>query len=132
MALNPTAVLRQPQAARTLNWAALWQYALFLAVAAAVLLPLSFLVLGSFSTARLPGEFSLDQMGWVNYLKVWTDPQTYAVFYNTLVYVLGSTALGIGAAAVLAGREDHTNTPGNLWISPAIPMTLAMPALLQA
>ena len=49
----------------------------FFLVLGLVSLPLGFLILGSFSTARLPGDFSLDTMGLVNYIKVYTDPGTY-------------------------------------------------------
>ena len=53
----------------------LWHYGIFLLVLFLVSLPLCFLVLGSFSTARLPGDFSLDTMGLVNYIKVYSDPE---------------------------------------------------------
>src|SRR5246127_504069 len=67
-----------------------WQYSVFLLVLLLVSCPLFFLILGSFSTARLPTDFSLATMGWVNYLKVYTDPDTYALLGNTVIYVAGS------------------------------------------
>lgn len=121
-----------PRIGGSVNWPWVWQHAVFLTVAAVVILPLSFLILGSFSTARLPAEFSLDQMGLKNYAKVWFDPVTYAVFYNTIVYVTESTVIGIGVAALLAWLVERTNMPGKIWIYAGIPMTFAMPALLQA
>jgi iron(III) transport system permease protein len=131
--MGRAAVIDPPFAPRKpVDWAVVAQYALFIAVAAAVLLPLTFLVLGSFSTARLPAEFSFDQMGLRNYIKVWSDPQTYAVFWNTVLYVTESTVIGIGIAAILAWLVERTNMPGKIWIYAGIPMTFAMPALLQA
>ena len=109
-----------------------WNHFVFAAVAVGVLLPLVFLILGSFSTARLPADFSLEQMGVKNYVKVWSDPETYRVFYNTMVYVVESTVLGIGIAALLAWLVERTNMPGKIWIYAGIPMTFAMPALIQA
>lgn len=109
-----------------------WHHFVFATVAVGVLLPLIFLILGSFSTARLPADFSLDQMGVKNYVKVWTDPETYRVFYNTVVYVVESTVLGIGIAVILAWLVERTNMPGKIWIYAGIPMTFAMPALIQA
>ena len=50
-----------------------WHSGIFLLVLGLVLVPLFFLILGSFSTARLPGDFSLDAMSWVNYVKVYSD-----------------------------------------------------------
>lgn len=110
----------------------IWNHIVFLAVVVFVFLPLTFLVLGSFSTARLPSDFSLDQMSFKNYLTVWLDPDTFALFYNTFVYVGGSTAFGITLAAVLAYLVERTNMPGKVWLYAGIPMTLAVPGLLQS
>ena len=109
-----------------------WQYGIFLLVLCLVLVPLSFLILGSFSTARLPTDFSLETMGWVNYLKVYTDPDTYALLGNTVVYVAGSALLGISLSVTLAWLVERTNMPGKVWIYAGVPMTLAVPGMLQA
>jgi len=109
-----------------------WPYVLLIVVAAAVILPLVFLVLGSFSTARMPGEFSLATLGMQNHVKVWTDPTTFAVFVNTAWYVVGSTAVGLSLAVLLAWLVERTDIPGKIWIYAAVPMTLAMPGMLQS
>ncbi|HEX9808779.1 MAG TPA: iron ABC transporter permease [Alphaproteobacteria bacterium] len=110
----------------------LWHWIVFLTVMGAVITPLVFLVLGSFSTASLPTEFTLTELSFINYEDVWFDPDTYAVFYNTFVYVTGATAFGITLAASLAWMVERTNIPGKLWIYAGVPMTLAMPGMLQA
>src|SRR5438093_11248031 len=102
----------------------LWQHAIFFLVFFLVAAPLSFLILGSFSTARLPGDFSLDTMGLVNYIKVYTDPGTYELFTNTCIYVGGSVLLGISMAVTLAWLVERTNMPGKIWIYAGVPMTL--------
>jgi iron(III) transport system permease protein len=117
---------------REVDWSTLLPYAVLAGVTAMVVVPLAFLILGSFSTARLPTDFTLDQLGIRNYVKVWTDPQTYAVFKNTILYVAGATSIGISAAAFLAWLVERTNLPGKIWIYASVPMTLAMPGLLQA
>src|SRR6185437_9609469 len=91
--------------------------------------PLLFLVLGSFSTARLPSEFSFAGMSLANYSKVWTDPGTYAVFGNTIVFGVGSTAFGIVVAAALAWLVERTNMPMKVWVYAGVPMTLVMPGM---
>src|SRR4051812_32506258 len=88
--------------------ASLWNFAVLLAVLVAVATPLLFLVLGSFSQARLPSEFSFSQLGLTNYIKVWSDPGTYAVMSNTLWFALGSTAYGVVVAACLAWLVERT------------------------
>ncbi|MFN4283798.1 MAG: ABC transporter permease [Alphaproteobacteria bacterium] len=110
----------------------LWPWLLLILVAAAVFLPLVFLVLGSFSTASMPGAFSFDTLGMQNHIRVWTDPGTGAVFFNTLWYVLGSMVVGLGIAILLAWLVERTDMPGKIWIYAAVPMTLAMPGMLQA
>ena len=97
-----------------------------------VVTPFLFLVLGSFSTASLPTDFTFAKMGLENYEEVWFDPNTYSVFYNTFVYVTGATAVGITLAASLAWLVERTNMPGKIWIYAGVPMTLAMPGMLQA
>jgi iron(III) transport system permease protein len=109
-----------------------WHYVVFLIVFLAAVAPLSFLVLGSFSQARLPSEFSLFDLGLGNYRKVWSDPATYAVLSNTLWFAFGSTAFGIIMAASLAWLVERTNIPGKIWIYAGVPMTLAMPGMLQS
>src|SRR5581483_6311932 len=93
----------------------LWQLAVFLLVFLSVVTPLLFLILGSFSQARLPSEFSLSNLGLANYVKVWSDPGTYAVLSNTLLFATGSTAFGIVIAASLAWLVERTNIPGKIW-----------------
>ena len=119
-------------ATRRVNAMAIWHWIVFLTVGIAVVTPLLFLVLGSFSLAALPTEFSLAEMGFANYEEVWWDPDTYRVFSNTIIYTTGATAFGITLAAVLAWLVERTNIPGKIWIYAGVPMTLAMPGMLQA
>jgi iron(III) transport system permease protein len=125
--LQPAAIC--PQKIPT---SSLWQFAVFLVVFLSVVTPLLFLILGSFSQARLPAEFSFFSLGLTNYNKVWSDPATYAVLSNTLSFATGSTVLGIVIAAGLAWLVERTNIPGKIWIYAGVPMTLAMPGMLQS
>ena len=110
----------------------LWQHAIFFLVFFLVAAPLSFLILGSFSTARLPTDFSLSTMGLVNYIKVYSDPGTIELFVNTVIYVAGSTALGLVSAVSLAWLVERTNMPGKTLVYAGVPMSLAVPGMLQA
>ena len=110
----------------------LWHWIVLIAVGLAVLTPLTFLVLGSFSLATLPTEFTLSELSFKNYEKVWLDRSTYVLFYNTLVYVAGATAFAMTVAAGLAWLVERTNIPGKIWIYAGVPMTLAVPGMLQA
>ncbi|HTI85794.1 MAG TPA: iron ABC transporter permease [Alphaproteobacteria bacterium] len=98
----------------------------------AVITPLLFLILGSFSIDKLPNDFSLSRVSLDNYRKVWLDPDTYAVVLNTVIYVIGATTIGISVAATLAWLVERTNIPGKAWIYAGVPMILVMPGMLQA
>ncbi|HEY4133670.1 MAG TPA: iron ABC transporter permease [Alphaproteobacteria bacterium] len=111
---------------------AIWHHAVLLVVLLMVLTPVLFLVLGSFSKARMPSEFSLWTLTLDNYVKVWSDRGTYGVFANTLWFATGSTAVGLACATVLAWLVERTNLPFKVWVYAGVPMTLAMPGMLQA
>ncbi len=119
-------------ASRRVSAMSLWHWFVFLVVGGFVMTPLVFLVLGSFSLAELPTDFSLSNLGFENYEEVWWDPDTYRVLNNTVIYTTGATAFGITLAAVLAWLVERTNVPGKIWIYAGVPMTLAMPGMLQA
>jgi iron(III) transport system permease protein len=110
----------------------LWHWALFILVAFCVLAPLTFLILGSLSDARMPTDISLSRLSFAHYREVWGDPSTYALFSNTFIYVTGAVAVGISLAAALAWLVERTDMPGKIWIYAGVPMTLAMPGMLQA
>jgi iron(III) transport system permease protein len=108
-----------------------WPFIVLVCVALAVATPLVFLILGSFSTADVPGEFSWATLGLDNYRQVWLDGDTYRVFGDTMIYVGGSATTGIVIASILAWLVERTNMPGKVWIYAGVPMTLAMPGMLQ-
>jgi iron(III) transport system permease protein len=117
------------------RWAApllSWHLWVFLTVAVLILLPLSLLILGSFSTANLPSDFSFSNLSFENYAEVWLAPDTYGVFANTLNYVIGAVCFGFSIAVVLAWLVERTDLPFTFLIYIGIPMTLAMPGMLQA
>ncbi len=119
---------------RRLNWSRIdpWRTLLLVAIAAAVFVPMLFLVLGSFSTARSPSQFTLETLTLKNHQQVWSDPGTWAVFGNTFWYVIGSTTVAVTIAGMLAWLVERTDMPGKVLIYAAVPMTLAMPGMLQA
>lgn len=116
----------------TFNRGRLWHWLVFALVGFAVVIPLVFLVLGSFSTASLPTEFTIAELSLANYRNVWLDPGTYSVIVNTFIYVTGATVFGITTAAGLAWLVERTDIPGKIWIYAGVPMTLAVPGMLQA
>ena len=132
-AINPT-VFDVPRQGRwqPVSLRTIYEHGIFLLVLVAVSAPLVFLVLGSFSTSSMPGSFSFSEMGLTNYAKTWLDPELYGLFWNTFVYVAGSTAVGITVAAAMAWLAERSDMPGKIWIYAGVPMTLAIPGMLQA
>lgn len=124
---SPVSSPRRPQGrGRPFHWL------VFGLLSFAVLSPVAFLILGSFSTARLPTEFDITKLNLDNYRAVWLDGAIYKVFLDTFVYVTGATAVGITLAAILAWLAERTDISGKIWIYAGVPLTLAMPGMLQA
>jgi len=115
-----------------IDGARVWQNLIFVVVAVAVMTPLGFLLLGSFSLNDLPTQFAWDKLGFENHVAVWTDPATYRTFYNTAIFVTIATAFGLGLASLMAWLVERTTMPGKLWVYAGIPMILATPGIVQA
>ncbi len=109
-----------------------WHWVVFFLVTLLVIGPLTLLVLGSFSLAALPTDFSLGDLTTENYEELWSDPTTFDVISNTIIYVGGATLIGATLAVTLAWLVERTNLPAKSWIYAAIPLTLAIPSMLQA
>lgn len=121
----------EPVASRIAGPTPVWSLTVFAIVVLLVATPLVFLVLGSFSSARLPADFNLAHLTLANYVKVWSDPGTYSVFLNTLIYAGSSATLGISIATVLAWLVERTDMPCKSLVYVGVPLTLAMPGMLQ-
>ncbi|MGE5538659.1 MAG: ABC transporter permease [Gemmatimonas sp.] len=126
MGATPTRALA---ALRAVNW---WPWALFVAVALTLAVPLGMMVLGSFSEAGLPGEIDLSALTLDNYREVWGSAATRAVFLNTVLYAAGAVVMGVPLAIGLAFLVERTNLPGKIWIYAGVTMCIAMPGMLQA
>lgn len=90
------------------------------------------LVLGSFSSARLPSDFSLTEVTLNNYLLVYTNPLTYRVMINTLIYVAGSMAIGLSMALLFAWLVARTDMPGKLLLYAGVPIAMVIPGMLES
>lgn len=101
-------------------------------VAGLVVLPVVMLVLGSFSSARLPTDFSFAGLTLANYVQVYTDPLTYRVAGNTLVYVTGAITLGLSMATLLAWLAARSNMPGRWLALVGIPLSMIIPGMLES
>jgi iron(III) transport system permease protein len=110
----------------------LWPYGLFFTVLILVASPFSFLILGSFSTAGLPTDFSISTLSLDNYAKVYRDPETYDLAINTLVYVAGSVTFAVSVAFIMAYLMERTNLPLKALFYAIVPMSVALPSMLMA
>ena len=109
-----------------------WQFLLFVVMGLALAVPLGLLVLGSFSTAKLPGEIILHSLTLDNYRAVWGNPATYAVFSNTLIYAGGAVAIGVPVALSLAYLVERTDLPLKVVVCAGVTLCIAMPGMLQS
>lgn len=97
--------------------------------------PVMRLIAGSFTASEQPGVFTL-----ANYVRVFSDPLTYELFANSLIFALGSCALSLVLGTTLAWIIERTDTPFRRFfytvtlvpiIVPGIVMTIAWLFLLS-
>ena len=72
--------------------------------------------------------------GWTldHYVKIWSDPYTYVLVRNTLVFAVGSTASGDRHRAGARLLIERTDLPGRDLFAAAILMPMVTPPLLLA
>ena len=102
---------------------------LVLLLLALTIVPIAVIVVGSF---RPLGLLIGDSWTTEHYVKIWTDPFTYRVIGNTLVFSGGSTVLGISVALVLAWLFERTDLAGRRIYKAGIIMPMVTPPLLLA
>lgn len=101
-------------------------------VAFLVLVPVAMLVLGSFSAARLPTDFSFADLTLRNYASVYTDPLTYRVMGNTVIYVVSSMGIGLSMAVLFAWLVARSTMPFKWLGYVGIPLSMIIPGMLES
>jgi iron(III) transport system permease protein len=93
------------------------------------LVPLATVIVGSFRPLGLPLS-----PGWTleHYVKIWSDPYTYVLVRNTIVFATGSTGVAIAIALALSLLIERTDLPGRNLFAAAILMPMVTPPLLLA
>ncbi len=56
-----------------------WHMAIFIVVTVLVVVPVGVLILGSFSNAKMPMDFTWSTLTFDNYPEVWLDPGSYNI-----------------------------------------------------
>ena len=67
-----------------------------------------------------------------NYAAIFTSPAMATIFFDTLLFTLGSLAVGLPIAIVLAWLVERSAIPGRAWIGTAILVPMTVPSLLSA
>lgn len=98
-------------------------------LAVLVVVPLGFLLLGSFRPGGMPASpgFTFE-----NYVAVYADPAFLRMVRNTLVFVGGSVALALLLGGTLAWLVERTDMPGRRWVRGLVILPMATPPLLLA
>ncbi len=94
-----------------------------------VLIPLVFLLYGSFFTPAYRGQAA--QFTFQNYVRAYLDPHTYAYFFNSFVFALGHTVVAVILGTFMAWVVERTNTPGKRVFSLLALIPLMIPSILE-
>lgn len=78
-------------------------------VAILALVPLGFMVWQSFHTPETNANPSVFTLG--NYEKAYTNPETITIFWNSVQFALGTSAVAFTLGTTLAWINERTNTP---------------------
>ena len=78
-------------------------------VAVLALVPLGFMIWQSFHTPETNATPSVFTLG--NYEKAYTNPETITIFWNSVQFALGTSAVAFTLGTTLAWINERTNTP---------------------
>lgn len=97
-----------------------------------VLVPLLMLLYASVKSTedKLPFESTVTTLA--NYAVIFTSPSIPPIIWNTLLFTVGSLAVGMPLAISFAWLLERTSMPGRRWISTAILVPMTIPSLLSA
>ena len=97
-----------------------------------VLVPLFMLLYASVKSTedKLPFESTVTTLS--NYVAVLTSPATLPIFLNTVIFAVGSLAIGLPLAILLAWLLERTAIPARAWFANLILVPMTIPSLLSA
>jgi iron(III) transport system permease protein len=97
-------------------------------VAWLALVPLVFLVWQSVFTPGTAAQPAVFTFG--NYVEVYTNPQTFRLFVNSLVFATGTACLSLVVGGFFAWLNERTNTPFKMLFYAASIVPLVIPSIL--
>ena len=110
-----------------------WAFGLtLLIVSYLVIVPLITLLYASIKSTedKLPFETTATTLA--NYALVFSSPATLPLLLNTLLFTLGSLAIGLPLAIAFAWLLERTAVPGRTWIASLVLVPMTIPSLLSA
>jgi iron(III) transport system permease protein len=104
----------------------------FIVVFYLVIVPLVMLLYASVKSTedKLPFESATTTLA--NYALVFSTPSILPIFWNTLLFTIGSLAVGLPLAIALAWLLERTAVPGRGWFATLILVPMTIPSLLSA
>ncbi len=97
-----------------------------------VIVPLSFLILSALKTNPKLLPFESGPFGLNNFFRVYLDPSTYSLLFNTVFFVSGSVMIGIPIATSLAFLVERTNLPFRNAVYTLILIPVGIPGMVLA
>lgn len=113
-------------------WPKIFFGAIFGILVYITLVPLVVLLYSSFIAEAGTLPFEATQLSFENYYRVLFDSQTYGLVFNTAIFTIGATGLGIGLAVAMAWLVERTNVWGRSIIFVGIVIPMAVPGMIYA
>ena len=101
-------------------------------VAYLVLPPLVLLIISTFKASG--DHLPLEPVPWTlqNYVHAFSDPDTYILFQNSLIYAFASVFIAITLASILVWLIERTDMPGRNVIFGLVLLPIAIPGMVKA
>ncbi len=117
---------------RTISYSKLLYVSIFLIVAYIVLVPMVMLLYSSVGSEQ--GKLPFEDLSFTlsNYINVFTNPVTYSLLSNTLIFTVGSISLGISLAIFLAWVLERCDFPLRALSFALIMIPMAIPNMIYA
>lgn len=97
-----------------------------------VLPPLALLLISTFKSTKdllplEPGPWTFD-----NYIQAFSDPETFLLFQNSLVYAFGTVAISLSLGAALVWLIERSDLPGRNVVFGLVLLPIAIPGIVKA
>ena len=97
-----------------------------------VLPPLAMLLISTFKDAPNLLPLEPGPWGWGNYIEAFSDPETFLLFRNSLLYAFANVMLALAMGGSIVWLTERTDLPGRNIVFALVLLPIAIPGVVKA